>query len=161
MWVLCISIQYNNWHNICDGLFYGNILLSQFRSGGFWWRCCGHKLFSGHLSLYTNYMFHFAESFLDQWPFTHPSPIGISNNAENENKFNLQVYRCETCSRVYSHHQSLRNHQKFECGKTAQFACPYCRYRCKRKGNMKAHIVHIHTQAVFLFVLLSLFFFFS
>ncbi|KAK3915519.1 Longitudinals lacking protein, isoforms A/B/D/L [Frankliniella fusca] len=54
------------------------------------------------------------------------------------------THRCEQCSRVYSHHSSLRNHQKFECGKPAQFGCPLCQYRCKRKGNLKSHIRNVH-----------------
>ena len=101
-----------------------------------------------YVLFFSNPVFLFSDSFLDQWSFTHPSPTGVLINAENENKLQMQGHGCEICGRVYSHYQSLRNHQKFECGKTAQFACPHCRYRCKRKGNMKAHIIHVHMRSL-------------
>ncbi|XP_034249725.1 longitudinals lacking protein, isoforms A/B/D/L-like [Thrips palmi] len=72
----------------------------------------------------------------------------LSEHQENENRFQSQSHHCDKCNRIYSHQQSLRNHQKFECGKVAQFACSYCDYRCKRKGNMKTHIIHVHSRVL-------------
>nr|CAI5842180.1 unnamed protein product [Callosobruchus analis] len=46
------------------------------------------------------------------------------------------------CGKTYTFRQSLHKHQKFECGKAPQFACPenYCNYITKRKDALKVHI---------------------
>ncbi|XP_073973440.1 longitudinals lacking protein, isoforms A/B/D/L-like [Rhodnius prolixus] len=54
-------------------------------------------------------------------------------------------FRCATCNRMYSYRESLYNHQKYECGKLPQFACPYCPYRAKRKGTLKDHLFNKHS----------------
>lgn len=72
----------------------------------------------------------------------------VTDQQGNENWFQSQGHICDKCNRIYSHQQSLRNHQKFECGKIAQFSCPHCDYRSKRKGNMKSHILHVHSHVL-------------
>nr|CAH7735840.1 unnamed protein product [Callosobruchus chinensis] len=46
------------------------------------------------------------------------------------------------CGKTYTFRQSLHKHQKFECGKAPQFACPenYCNYITKRKDALKVHV---------------------
>ncbi|XP_049779186.1 zinc finger protein 221-like [Schistocerca cancellata] len=58
-------------------------------------------------------------------------------------------YRCDVCGKRYNWPESLRRHQKFECGKEPQYFCSLCPYRCKQKGNLKRHILSIHTSASF------------
>lgn len=82
------------------------------------------------------------DQYVERWLSSHQDCGG------SESKYPTQAHQCDTCSRVYSHHQSLRNHQKFECGKTPQFACPICQYRCKRKGNLKSHMRHVHAKTL-------------
>ncbi|KAG8259320.1 hypothetical protein J6590_014789 [Homalodisca vitripennis] len=41
--------------------------------------------------------------------------------AEVEERFS-----CECCGRVYRYKCDLRRHQRYECGKEPQFACPHC-----------------------------------
>lgn len=67
---------------------------------------------------------------------------------EDDNMFQTRGHRCDKCNRIYTHQQSLRNHQKFECGQSAQFACPHCDYRSKRKGNLKSHVFHVHSRVL-------------
>lgn len=47
-------------------------------------------------------------------------------------------YVC-TCGKSYALKSSLKNHQKFFCGKKPQFVCPVCGYASFWKGNVKAH----------------------
>ena len=49
-------------------------------------------------------------------------------------------FHCEQCGKVYVRLSSLNGHQRFECGKEPQFACPVCPQRFKLKGNLKRHM---------------------
>ncbi|KAG8259304.1 hypothetical protein J6590_014773 [Homalodisca vitripennis] len=50
-----------------------------------------------------------------------------------------RLFPCRCCGKVYKHRTSLCKHQRYECGKLPQFACPHCPYRAKQKGTMKSH----------------------
>ncbi|XP_043465553.1 zinc finger protein CKR1-like [Leptopilina heterotoma] len=49
-------------------------------------------------------------------------------------------FNCPACGRVYKLKSSLRNHQKWECGKDPQFQCPHCVYRAKQKMHIARHM---------------------
>lgn len=53
---------------------------------------------------------------------------------------------CPDCGRGYKLKSSLRNHQKWECGKEPQFKCPYCIYRAKQKMHMARHMERVHKE---------------
>nr|CAH7762021.1 unnamed protein product [Callosobruchus chinensis] len=56
---------------------------------------------------------------------------------------------CSDCGRNYKLKSSLRNHQKWECGKEPQFKCPYCSYRAKQKMHMSRHLERMHKELDF------------
>lgn len=53
---------------------------------------------------------------------------------------------CGDCGRTYKLKSSLRNHQKWECGKEPQFKCPYCSYKAKQKMHMARHLERMHRE---------------
>lgn len=53
-------------------------------------------------------------------------------------------YTCGDCGRNYKLKSSLRNHQKWECGKDPQFQCPLCAYRAKQKMHIIRHMGRMH-----------------
>lgn len=53
---------------------------------------------------------------------------------------------CGRCGRRYKLKSSLRNHQKWECGKEPRFQCPYCVYRAKQKMHVERHIERMHKE---------------
>lgn len=55
-------------------------------------------------------------------------------------------FRCEKCGNTYRWKESLRNHEKLECGKEPQFQCLYCPYRSKLNWNLQKHISRKHPQ---------------
>lgn len=44
------------------------------------------------------------------------------------------------CGRSYRFHKGLKQHQKWECGKSPSFKCNRCSLVSHRKSNMMAHI---------------------
>ncbi|CAH0729447.1 unnamed protein product, partial [Brenthis ino] len=56
------------------------------------------------------------------------------------------AFSCPDCGRVYKLKSSLRNHQKWECGKEPQFQCPYCVYRAKQKMHIARHMERMHRE---------------
>ncbi|CAH0398563.1 unnamed protein product [Chilo suppressalis] len=56
------------------------------------------------------------------------------------------AFTCPDCGRVYKLKSSLRNHQKWECGKEPQFQCPYCVYRAKQKMHIARHMERMHRE---------------
>ncbi|KAG8259259.1 hypothetical protein J6590_014728 [Homalodisca vitripennis] len=54
-------------------------------------------------------------------------------------------YKCLYCQRSYKHNSTLWNHQRYECGKEPQFACPHCPYKAKLKGNLRKHLAMKHS----------------
>lgn len=59
-------------------------------------------------------------------------------------KLDGSSFKCSHCSRSYKLKSSLRNHQKWECGKEPQFKCSYCDYRAKQKMHMARHMERMH-----------------
>lgn len=59
---------------------------------------------------------------------------------------NLGGFACPDCGRMYKLKSSLRNHQKWECGKEPQFRCPYCVYRAKQKMHIGRHMERMHKE---------------
>lgn len=55
-------------------------------------------------------------------------------------------FKCNDCGRVYKLKSSLRNHQKWECGKEPQFECLYCPYKAKQKMHMMRHMERMHNN---------------
>lgn len=68
----------------------------------------------------------------------------IGNGAGNNDGFT-----CPDCGRMYKLKSSLRNHQKWECGKEPQFQCPYCVYRAKQKMHIGRHMERMHKEKFF------------
>lgn len=59
---------------------------------------------------------------------------------------NHPAYPCPDCGRSYKLKSSLRNHQKWECGKDPQFQCPFCVYRAKQKMHIGRHMERMHKE---------------
>lgn len=51
---------------------------------------------------------------------------------------------CGECGRTYKLKSSLRNHQKWECGKEPRFKCKLCDYKAKQKMHMLRHMQRVH-----------------
>lgn len=60
-----------------------------------------------------------------------------------------QKFRCEECNKSYERLTSLRNHQKYECGKEKQFSCVHCGRSFHHKGSLKRHLIAIHPEFIF------------
>ncbi|XP_020709984.1 longitudinals lacking protein, isoforms A/B/D/L isoform X16 [Athalia rosae] len=58
-------------------------------------------------------------------------------------------FNCPACGRVYKLKSSLRNHQKWECGKEPQFQCPHCVYRAKQKMHIARHMERMHKEKIY------------
>ncbi|XP_044581383.1 zinc finger protein 771-like [Cotesia glomerata] len=61
---------------------------------------------------------------------------------------NPEGFNCPACGRVYKLKSSLRNHQKWECGKEPQFQCPHCVYRAKQKMHIARHMERMHKEKI-------------
>lgn len=55
---------------------------------------------------------------------------------------------CGECGRTYKLKSSLRNHQKWECGKEPRFNCSLCNYKAKQKMHMLRHMQRVHREAL-------------
>lgn len=53
-------------------------------------------------------------------------------------------FPCFICGRTYRHKKNRNTHMKYECGRDPSIFCPYCAYRCRRKGDLKSHIANRH-----------------
>ncbi|RLU15051.1 hypothetical protein DMN91_012938 [Ooceraea biroi] len=69
---------------------------------------------------------------------------GLGSGSSNPEGFN-----CSACGRVYKLKSSLRNHQKWECGKEPQFQCPHCVYRAKQKMHIARHMERMHKEKIY------------
>ncbi|CAK9803457.1 Longitudinals lacking protein, isoforms A/B/D/L [Anthophora quadrimaculata] len=69
---------------------------------------------------------------------------GLGSGSSNPEGFN-----CPACGRVYKLKSSLRNHQKWECGKEPQFQCPHCVYRAKQKMHIARHMERMHKEKIY------------
>lgn len=70
---------------------------------------------------------------------------GKSSDGESKNG---QGYSCPECGRFYKLKSSLRNHQKWECGKEPQFSCPFCVYKAKQKMHINRHLERMHKEKI-------------
>lgn len=60
--------------------------------------------------------------------------------------FLANTHHCETCGKSYKHRTHLSRHRKYDCGKTANFFCPFCTYQCKRKDHFRLHVIRTHSE---------------
>ncbi|XP_044736748.1 zinc finger protein 425-like [Chrysoperla carnea] len=60
-------------------------------------------------------------------------------------KSRMICFSCNICSKIYKYRRSLQRHQKYECGKSPSFQCPYCEYACHVKANLKQHVICRHS----------------
>lgn len=78
------------------------------------------------------------------------SASGNGSSANAGNGTGMQDgFTCPDCGRMYKLKSSLRNHQKWECGKEPQFQCPYCVYRAKQKMHIGRHMERMHKEKFF------------
>ena len=77
------------------------------------------------------------------------SASGNGNSANAGNGGSADGFTCPDCGRMYKLKSSLRNHQKWECGKEPQFQCPYCVYRAKQKMHIGRHMERMHKEKFF------------
>lgn len=78
---------------------------------------------------------------------SHAVPPMLDNSPGEEgllDNSNGGGYTCGDCGRNYKLKSSLRNHQKWECGKEPQFKCPFCDYRAKQKMHIGRHMGRMH-----------------
>lgn len=80
----------------------------------------------------------------DLWASMQPSLLKGSLNTSGY--YGNDGVECTKCGRHYKLKSSLRNHQKWECGKEPQFKCPYCNYRAKQKMHVARHIERMHRE---------------
>ncbi|XP_017145813.1 longitudinals lacking protein, isoforms A/B/D/L isoform X4 [Drosophila miranda] len=74
------------------------------------------------------------------------TPSNGNNNGSLGGTDNGAGHPCPVCGRVYKLKSSLRNHQKWECGKEPQFQCPFCVYRAKQKMHIGRHMERMHKE---------------
>ncbi|XP_063993913.1 longitudinals lacking protein, isoforms A/B/D/L-like [Diachasmimorpha longicaudata] len=75
---------------------------------------------------------------------------GLSKNFSGSGSpGNPEGFNCPACGRIYKLKSSLRNHQKWECGKEPQFQCPHCVYRAKQKMHIARHMERMHKEKIF------------
>lgn len=48
------------------------------------------------------------------------------------------------CIKSFDWKGNLTRHLKYECGLMPRFKCPYCKYCCKAKADVKKHIIRRH-----------------
>lgn len=73
----------------------------------------------------------------------------VPGGGSTGNGANSEGFKCAACSRVYKLKSSLRNHQKWECGKEPQFQCPHCVYRAKQKMHIARHMERMHKEKLY------------
>ncbi|XP_034938666.1 longitudinals lacking protein, isoforms A/B/D/L isoform X20 [Chelonus insularis] len=74
---------------------------------------------------------------------------GLGKGFSGSTTGNPEGFNCPACGRVYKLKSSLRNHQKWECGKEPQFQCPHCVYRAKQKMHIARHMERMHKEKIF------------
>lgn len=62
--------------------------------------------------------------------------------------FTGELWMCPQCLKIFKKQRYLRKHLRDICGMAAMFNCPYssCSYSCKKKANLRLHIMNKHTQ---------------
>ncbi|XP_068618584.1 longitudinals lacking protein, isoforms A/B/D/L-like isoform X4 [Battus philenor] len=83
----------------------------------------------------------------EQWSARLAVPMGGGpRGARDPRDQRDPSFACPDCGRGYKLKSSLRNHQKWECGKEPQFQCPYCVYRAKQKMHIARHMERMHRE---------------
>ncbi|KAJ8932092.1 hypothetical protein NQ314_014939 [Rhamnusium bicolor] len=79
---------------------------------------------------------------------TSASSLDLTTTPKSRNRSSTEGggFVCGDCGRTYKLKSSLRNHQKWECGKEPQFKCPYCSYKAKQKMHMARHMERMHRE---------------
>lgn len=72
--------------------------------------------------------------------------LSTSKTTKHQRNSDGTGFDCSICGRIYKLKSSLRNHQKWECGKEPQFKCPYCVYKAKQKMHMARHMERMHKE---------------
>ncbi|XP_077287600.1 longitudinals lacking protein, isoforms A/B/D/L-like isoform X3 [Arctopsyche grandis] len=85
----------------------------------------------------------------EQWSARLALPMAGSLRESNSPTLSGNGFACPDCGRVYKLKSSLRNHQKWECGKEPQFQCPHCVYRAKQKMHIARHMERMHREKVY------------
>lgn len=78
-------------------------------------------------------------------PLVFPTDLSVNQDGANKSDLN-PGFSCPDCGRLYKLKSSLRNHQKWECGKEPQFQCPFCVYRAKQKMHIGRHMERMHKE---------------
>lgn len=102
--------------------------------------CNSHKFKSKKIS---DFFISFMQSTHDRCA-TNSSNANTSSNSGGEQSSGGYTCPAPDCGRVYKLKSSLRNHQKWECGKDPQFQCPFCVYRAKQKMHIGRHMERMH-----------------
>lgn len=78
---------------------------------------------------------------------TYEYGSGIENmQMSGEYVYEEYVISCPRgCGKTYKYKSSVRNHLR-ECGVEPQFTCRICKRRFTQKGNLKAHLLKIHSD---------------
>ncbi|KAG8259315.1 hypothetical protein J6590_014784 [Homalodisca vitripennis] len=58
----------------------------------------------------------------------------------------LKKFFCKACGKRYKWKGDLSRHQRYECGKEPQFACPHCPHRSRHKQDLKTHVAFKHSN---------------
>lgn len=58
----------------------------------------------------------------------------------------VSAVQCPMCHGMYKNLNSLKAHISQLCGKTTDFQCQFCKYKCKRKYCLKKHLIGRHAD---------------
>lgn len=105
-------------------------------------------------ALDTHMRFHcgIAKSFSCPYcPYRCTSNQNLKTHAQ-QNHFNQKVQQpsnvCPKCNKYYHQRYNLLRHLKNECGIEPRFNCTFCAYICKRKDNLRYHMLRRHAQNI-------------
>uniref|UniRef100_T1HQ25 C2H2-type domain-containing protein n=1 Tax=Rhodnius prolixus TaxID=13249 RepID=T1HQ25_RHOPR len=79
-------------------------------------------------------------------PYKCKTPGNLRSHLAN--KHIRYRFECCKCSKTYKYKHGLAQHMRYECGKAPQFQCPYCPYKCKTPGNLRAHQIVLNVLNV-------------
>lgn len=82
----------------------------------------------------------YQPTFVGGSAYTKPNMKFVGSTISEPQK----IYTCSMCFKNYKYDQSLKMHQRYQCGKEPQFKCNVCSYRTFLKGNMSKHCVRMH-----------------
>lgn len=85
----------------------------------------------------------FLTNFLLEFGVSDTTSI-MSSLGEEEITGARLAFQCPNCSKCYLHKCTLMRHLRFECGWEPRFRCTLCGHRCKRKENLRSHMVVKH-----------------